>query len=144
MHPTKNNSGVSGGGELDAEGGAFAELGVFDVDFAAVVVFDDALHEREPESPATFFLWCSPAKTRFLKFLRAMPFPVSATSIHTFPFSVPVVIVSKPSPPMASTAFFVRFSITHSKSGAESSTPWSSSERLSEILTLPDMRLLIY
>lgn len=38
MHPTKNNSGVSSGGELDAEGGAFAELGVFDVDFAAVVV----------------------------------------------------------------------------------------------------------
>ena len=46
--------GLAEAGELDAEGGALAELAILHIDFAAVIFLDNALHEREPESPATF------------------------------------------------------------------------------------------
>ncbi len=62
--------------------------------------------------------------------LRGRPFPVSATSIHALRSERPVVTVMEPSASMASTAFLMRFSITHWKSESDRSTisgPWQQS-----------------
>ena len=39
--------------DFDAEGGAFVQLGVGDVDFAFVVLGDDTLGKRKAQTPAT-------------------------------------------------------------------------------------------
>ena len=44
-----------------------------------------------------------------------IPFPVSDTSTHAFLLSWPMLTRIVPSPCRASSEFFIRFSITHSK-----------------------------
>ena len=41
--------------EGDAEGGAFAEVGMADEELAFVVLFNDTFGEAEAEAPASFF-----------------------------------------------------------------------------------------
>ena len=41
-------------GQLDAEGGALVDLRFLHIDFAAVIFFDDAFHQRQSQSPSAF------------------------------------------------------------------------------------------
>ncbi len=43
------------GGQFNNKGGAFGSGGILNVDFAAVIIFDDAFRERKPQAPAAFF-----------------------------------------------------------------------------------------
>ncbi len=72
-----------------------------------------------------------------------MPRPESATSITADWPSTAVVTARRPWPSMASTAFFIRFSITHSSSGALRLTVSGSDHSDTLNSTADEMRLLI-
>ena len=72
----------------------------------------------ERPSPQPLFLVVKPGRKTFRMSLLRMPLPVSVTSTTAYLFSSNTFSVMVPSPPIASTAFFDRFSITHSKSEA--------------------------
>ncbi len=128
--------------ELDSECRAFAYFRFLHVYPASVIFLHNPFGKCEPQSPASFF--CGVSGIEYcLEILSGNPFAgISDFYPHDI-FSVPVVMSSLPSPCMASTAFFVRFSITHSISGRDSCTPWSSTERCMRMSTLPDTRLFI-
>lgn len=71
---------------------------------------------RESPRPQPRFLVVYPGLKTVLKRDLGMPFPVSVTSIQMCRLRRPVVMVIMPRPSMASTAFLVRFSMTHENS----------------------------
>ena len=97
-------------------------------------------------NPHPRLLVVKPGLNTVLKFLRGMPFPVSFTKMVATCWSMLCTVMwMLPSPLIASTAFLVRFSITHSKSDWQSITPqFCSSLKWSSRFTRLGMRLLIY
>ena len=95
---------------------------------------------RLSPSPQPRFLVVKPGrKTLPMSFLR-MPLPVSVTSRMAFVSVSSTWIVMVPCPPpMASTAFLQRFSITHSKSDALRLTTMSSLGSSLTMLTLREV-----
>ena len=91
--------------------------------------------------PHPRFLVVNPGLNTVLWFLRGIPFPVSVTVTQARLPSVEVVTSIEPEPSMASTAFFIRFSMTHSKSGALMSTGNGCGDRLVVRLMRDDMRV---
>ena len=74
-------------------------------------------------SPQPRRLVVYPGLKTVLKFLRGMPRPVSATSTTTSPWSPGrQATLIAPCPSIASTAFLIKFSITHSSNGAHALT----------------------
>lgn len=73
-------------------------------------------------SPQPRFLVVNPGLKMVFWCLREMPLPVSVTSTTAFSPSIEVRMSIAPVPSIASTAFLIRFSMTHSTRGVDNCT----------------------
>ena len=99
---------------------------------------------RDSPSPQPRFFVVKPGRKTLVISFFLMPLPVSATSMVFRPMLVPTLMVMRPSPSMASTAFLQRFSMTHSNSCRFIIAVACSSSMFVSMMTLCDVRRSIY
>lgn len=88
-------------------------LRIFHKNPSLMIIFHNATGQRKSKPPPSFLAGIPGLKNGFV-LQTGIPFPVSVKSRIICLGSSCITTVKVPMPPMASTAFFIKFSMTHS------------------------------